>query len=222
MSKMTKQEALRKIEELKKYVENEETTSEKLVCETFSTKGGKTGVVVTFPDSVKNPVLPVLEYMAREFVALGGKAYNLDWRLDTWRTMRFSINAPLHTLWKGSTEKTYKALPEQPTVGDLLGKTFFFLVDTSRDVAEHAGLSFNDLMEKDVNVISPIGWLGLLIATAEPADTSTYLSYENWEWIGAITETYAASGDSDSGGLHLNWGDPGSSGVDNRARSVLA
>jgi hypothetical protein len=224
---MTKAEALAKIEEAKANIASLEAfvdaggqeEAARPIAERFTTVGGRTGVILSIPRDVSDLSMPIVEYLVRSFVGRGGVLWgDIEDRIKVWRDAKFSLREPLWMLWKGSAEKTYKALSAQPTVGEVVGQTLVFLLDTAQE----------DLMEDEVDVANPVAWLSLFLSLDDPKNVNSYPALKgwNWEWVGALTKTEygtcALGGGSFSVGLCLGWGAPGRSGAGYRARSVVA
>lgn len=235
MKRMTKAEAMAKIEEakaniaeLESFVNAQESdAAARPLAERFTTASDRTGIVLSFPECPSDPSMPVTEFMIRAFIAQGGQVWDAESRIKAWREARFDVETPLWKSWKGSAEKTFKALGAQATVGELAGETLVFFLDTAQEVETHIGESFDDLMEAEVDVVNPLIWLGLFCSLPDPSDIASYPSRASWkwEWVGALIKTeYGTSalcGRSLSDGLNLGWDGPGNSNTVRRARSVV-
>jgi hypothetical protein len=230
---MTKEEALSSIEqlqqraeELKAFVaaaERSESATAEHVAKRFVTADGATGAMLMIPFSVTDPSMSIMEYLMRDFMRRGGKLYDAESRIKRWSKMRFALHGRLCDAWNGSCAKTFRALPEQPTVGELLGQSFVWLVDTNEEIETHGGTSFIELMDEKVDVINPMAFMTLMLTVPDVANPSTYLSFKDWrwEWIAAVDEDVAAYGYSYSDGLYARWDDPVSSYSNSRARPVV-
>jgi len=234
---MTKEEALaslakvqKEAESLKEFIaaqEKQNAAGSSLIARRFTTNDAKTGVYLSIPSSVPNPSMPIMGYLIREFMDRGGKVYDAENRIKRWSAMRFVVRGGLCDAWKGGAAKTFCTLAKQPTVGDLLGQSFVWLVDTSGDIETHAGESFDDLMEAGVDVLNPMAFVALFLTAPDIADPATYTSFKGWrwEWVAGLLEiddeVFAAGGYSRSVGLSAGWGAPGSSYSDGRARPVV-
>ncbi len=177
--------------------------------------------------------LPVTMFLVRHFELRGGTIADRENRLATWRTLHWPTDGSL------ALPAAHGTLPGQPRLRDVLGRRQLSFTNTARDVAvdtpllqaaqagtpshiavQGTDLTYQKLVAAKASILMPDEWLALA-ALATPGDIGTYLSPKTWDWLGGVTPSCAAGGDSSSDGLKLGWDGPEGSGVSGRARSAV-
>lgn len=177
--------------------------------------------------------LPVTEFFVRHFEGRGGKIANREARVAAWRNLRWNADGQL------ALPSGHMTLPPQLRLRNVLGKRQLSFTNTARDVAvdtpllqaaqagtishitvQGVGLDYERLVAAGASILAPDEWLALA-ALVVPGDTGTYLSPQTWDWLGGVTPSDAARGNSSSDGLRPGWGGADGSAEDSRARSVV-
>lgn len=197
---MTKDEALAKIDELRAYVQQEERGERSpRIAERFTTATCKTGVILHIPalrDLTKDERrMPIIEFLIRRFIALGGVVCDAEVRIKVWKTARFT------QIWEdGDADDVYETLATQPLTEDVAGETYVYYMDTAQEIETNGGKSFNDLLEDGIEFVDPMAFLALLLSLKDPSDISSYPSRGmfRWEWVAGLVKqngsTYALRG----------------------------
>lgn len=98
-------------------------------------------IVFQYPQATLCPSEPITTWLIRHFLDRGGKVYDAKYRSGKWGELRWPADGDIAAVWNahgGDIKGVYDALPEQPTIGDRLGKTATFWTQIAQELEKGA------------------------------------------------------------------------------------